>query len=123
MEQAYERAICPICRKSIEFTDQGVLKYHMMLNHGDFGRCLGSGQTAEWIKSCFGDDLEMRTYKDQPREKLPLRGWRLRRWKMACRIFRIGCLVGGRHERTLKYDEVWREWFCPRCGWVPDDED
>jgi hypothetical protein len=52
-----------------------------------------------------------------------LRGVALWRWKAACRLYRIGCTVGGNHrwpdQLGLEFDEVWREHYCPHCGWMP----
>lgn len=54
-------------------------------------------------------------------ELLPLRGIRLWRWRLACRIFQFGCWVGGRHRQTLEYNKDWHELYCPHCGWMPDE--
>lgn len=53
---------------------------------------------------------------------LPLTGMRVLRWKAAVRLYRLGCAVSGRHEQLLQWDEAWKQWFCPHCGWSPEDE-
>jgi hypothetical protein len=55
-------------------------------------------------------------------KKYPLTGIALWRWKVACKIFRLGCAVGGRHRDQLEYSNDWRDWYCPNCGWVASDE-
>jgi hypothetical protein len=55
-------------------------------------------------------------------ELLPLKGLPLYRWRLACKIFRLGCLIGGRHKHTLAYETSWKEYYCPHCGWLPENE-
>lgn len=55
------------------------------------------------------------------REKVPLTGIGLWRWKAALRVYRFGCKVSGRHPQLLERNEAWKQWHCPHCGWTLDD--
>lgn len=52
----------------------------------------------------------------------PLTGIQLLRWKIALRIYRLGCFIGQRHKWPLDYSEDWKEYYCPHCGFTPEDE-
>jgi hypothetical protein len=58
--------------------------------------------------------------KSELREKMPLAGLRLLRWRLALAFYRLGCRISGRHEYLLVWEEDWKEHFCPHCGWIPD---
>lgn len=57
------------------------------------------------------------------KERMPLTGFRLWRWKTALRIYSFGCWVSGRHEYLYQFDEDWKVWYCPHCGWAEDHDD
>lgn len=59
--------------------------------------------------------------KQIDRDMLPLTGIKLRRWILSCWLHRWACRIGGRHMATLEYNEAWKEWYCPSCGWTPED--
>jgi hypothetical protein len=52
----------------------------------------------------------------------PLTGIRLWRWKLALKIYRLGCLIGNRHKWDLEYEEDWKEYYCPQCGYTKEEE-
>lgn len=56
-------------------------------------------------------------------ERMPLTGLRLIRWKAARLVYRAGCAVSGRHEHLLQWDSLWKERYCPHCGWIPEYDD
>lgn len=57
------------------------------------------------------------------KEKMPLTGIRLFRWKIAIVCYKLGCKISGRHKSLLKYDKEWKDWYCPHCGWIASDEE
>lgn len=64
--------------------------------------------------------MNERTFQRRKGERLPLKGIRLWRWKFAILIYRIGCVVSGRHYYLQEWDENWKVWFCPHCDWTDD---
>ena len=57
------------------------------------------------------------------REQFPLTGIRLWRWRVALLLYRLGCRVSGRAYHLLVWDDAWKVWYCPHCGWADDHDD